>query len=76
MVIFMFKDLHKLEKTKKLEKVNGGGVPGTFYGDCHHRGSYVDWHSGSLAGNPFGGSTQDCVNCAHWIRPDGPCELD
>ena len=59
----------------ELEQVSGGNT-GTNYYECHHPGSYVNWHTGSTSGNGAGASDTSCGTCTHWIRPEGPCDLD
>ena len=59
----------------ELEQVSGGNT-GTNYYECHHPGSYVNWHTGSKFGDGEAGSTSSCGECTHWRRPEGPCYLD
>ena len=60
---------------EELKQVTGGNT-GTCYYECHHPGSYVNWHTGSKYGDGAAGLTSSCRECTHWIRPEGPCDLD
>ena len=60
---------------EELAQVSGGNPGGRYY-ECHHLGSYVNWHTGLTYGDGAAGSTSSCGECTHWIRPEGPCELD
>ena len=68
------KKLHELTE-EELAQVSGGNT-GTCYYECNHPGSYVNWHTGSKYGDGEAGSTSACKECTHWIRPEGPCDLD
>ena len=60
---------------EELKQVTGGNRGSNYY-ECHHPGSFVNWHTGSKHGDGAGGSTASCGECTHWIRPEGPCDLD
>ena len=60
---------------EELAQVTGGNDTACLC-SCHHLGSYVNWHSGSKFGDGEAGSTSSCKECTHWIRPEGPCDLD
>ena len=59
---------------EELKQVTGGNN-GAALNECHHPGSYVNWHTGEKCEGP-GASLTVCDTCTHWIRPEGPCDLD
>ena len=60
---------------EELAQVTGGN-DGDCLNECHHLGSFVNWHTGEKFCDGAGGSTTSCWECTHWIRPEGPCDLD
>ena len=60
---------------EELKQVTGGNDTACLC-SCHHPGSFVNWHTGEKFCNGAGGSDTSCRLCTHWIRPEGPCDLD
>ena len=60
---------------EELAQVTGGNDNACLC-SCHHLGSFVNWHTGETFCNGAGASDTSCRACTHWIRPEGPCDLD